>query len=242
MGEQSMNKEKETSLISIDQTSKQEAFNIKARIKNVRIPCIDFSSWAYRFIKSNGILIMILFFLVIWTTTCVAITRYRVTADVTSQLTAKFELQLETYRQSLEAQKQAGNLLTEDTSKKVVIEAAATIMAKSFYGHRNIVTSDNDYYTIGWVEWFRVASGGEFANQTSLEDVISQPNAFMGYTEDNPVIEAQFNIAKQICTDYFEGRWPTTEKFVYFDWSQGKVIARSDFNTNSRTEYWWYGK
>lgn len=203
---------------------------------------IHFPSWLRRFIKSHGILLGSLVFLVAWTFTCITVTRHNTTVEVTERLTAEFETQLESYTRSLEAQRQAENLLTEDASKRILIEKAATIMAKSFYGHRNVVTSDNDYYTIGWVEWFRVASGGEFANQTSLEEVISQPNAFMGYTENNPVIETQFNIAKEICTDYFEGRWPTTEKFVYFDWGQGKVIARNDYNTNSRTEYWWYGK
>lgn len=198
-------------------------------------------AWVDSIVKSYGILLMAIAFLALWTLGCILITKHNTTVKVTAKLTAEYEAQMESYQRSWEAYKQAEPLMG-DAPRQNTIKDMATIMAKSFYGHRNVVTSNNDYYTIGWVELFRVASGGEFAYQDTLEAVISQPNAFMGYSEDNPVIEAHFKIAKEICTDYLDGNWPTTEKFVYFDWSQGKVIARNEFATSATTEYWWYGK
>lgn len=198
--------------------------------------------WVQRFLKRHGILLASFVFFFVWTITCVSITRNNTTAEVTERLEAQFAAEMEAYKHELEVQHQAESLLVGDASKQAAIQEVATIMAKSFYGHRNVVTSDNDYYTLGWNEWFRVASGGEFANQKSLHDVVSAPNAYMGYSDDNPTPDNMMAIATKICTDYFDGNWPTTEQFVYLDWSSGKMIARNEYKTTPSTEYWWYGK
>lgn len=224
--------------------------NTQNKYKHVRInpnwkPTDKIRWHLRRFIKRHGIAIMMVFWYIIIAVCCSAVTWYittkRVTREVTETLTAQYNTQLNAYKQDVEARLQSEQLIIGDASRKIAIEEAATLMAKSFYGHRNVVSSDQDYYTLGWVEWFRVVSGGEFATLHSLEDVIKYPNAFMGYSDDNPVIEFQYVIAKDICTAYFEGRWPTTEKFVYLDWSSGQFVARNQYDITSRTEYWHYG-
>lgn len=239
-----MTTQNETTLMLIDPISEQSPKQpqLQTNHKPKWEPLLRLPGWLQRFLKSHGILLASVAFLFVWTITCVAITRHNTTIEVTEKLEAQYQAEMETYKRNLEGQHQGENLLVGDASKQAAIQDMATTMAKSFYGHRNVVTSDNDYYTLGWTELFRVASGGEFAGQNSLKDVVSVPNAFMGYSDDNPTPDNMMAIATEICEAYDAGNWPTTEQFVYLDWSSGKMIARNEYKTTPSTEYWWWGK
>lgn len=204
------------------------------------------SDWFNRFIKRHSIAIGAVLFLVVWTASVSAIARHNAIVETTeklsSQYQAEYDAKLQAYVRDQEAQQQAARFLTGDASRQAAIDSMAPIMAKSFYGHRNVVTNDDDFRTLGWNELFRLESKGEFAGLTDIQAVVSQPNAYMGFSDDNPVTDHFLALATEIITDYFNGNWPTTEKFVYLDWSSGKMIARNEYNTTPKTEYWWYGK
>lgn len=165
-------------------------------------------------------------------------TTERVTAEVTSELRQGFQKYLE----ELEQERMAASLLKDDESRQAVIQAEATAMAKSFYGHKDVIRTDADYYTLGWNECFRAAGDGEFKNLTTIEAVVSQKGQYLGWNENNPVVEKLYAIALEIVTDYYNGNWPTTDEFIYLDWSTGKMVARNEFKTGPSTEYWWWGK
>lgn len=219
--------------------------DILFRIDNLIRP-IYTSDWFNRFIKRHSIAIGIVVFLVVWTASVSTIARHNAIVETTEKLSrqyqAEYDTKLQAYIDSQENQRQAEQFLSGDASRQAAINTAATIMAKSFYGHRNVVTHDDDFRTLGWTELFRVESKGEFAGLNDLQSVVSQPNAYMGYSDDNPITDHFLELATEICTDYYSGNWPTTEKFVYLDWSTGKMIARNDLKTNANTEYWWFGK
>ena len=194
-----------------------------------------------RFWKRNGVAIIALLFFWGYTFGLVKGTEVRVRKEVTARVTAELRAEFEQTLADQERERQMAAFLSDDASKRAMIEAESESIAKAFYGAREVIKSTEDLMTYGWTICFRSEEeNSEFPS--SIEGVVAQKGAFMGYSEDNPVIERYYSVAKEIATAYHDGSWPTTAKFLYLDWSTGKMIARDELKTGPRTEYWWWGK
>lgn len=200
----------------------------------------------HEFKKRHGIMLILMF---AWAASmmlgcCITgvIVRHNTTERVTAEVTTEMRRNFQAYLDQVAQEQQAAAFLSGDASRAAAIQEAKTYMAKSFYGFKDVVTSDNDYYTIGWNECFRASDSGEFRNFNSIEQVVKQKGQYLNYSDENPVVDRLDAIAEEILTAYFNGNWPTTGEYLYLDWSSGKMIARNEYKTDADTLYWWYGK
>ena len=208
----------------------------------VRIKLSDRAKFLLRrFWKKNGVAITAIFILWVYSVCLVKHTESRVTKEVTEQVTAEMQAEFDAYLEEQERERQMASFLSDDASRQEAIKSEATAMARAFWGARGVMSSDADYKTYGWTICFRSEpSHPEFPS--NIEAVVSQSGQFMGYDEENPVVDSYYKIAEEIVISYHDGSWPTTDDFIYLDWSSGRMIARNEYRTSYSTLYWWWGK
>ena len=120
------------------------------------------------------------------------------------------------------------------------MEREARLIAQAMDGIKTITEREDDLRTYAWNILFRMSDPGYPA---SVEEVVSQPNQYMGFSENNPVVTNKYRVAMETVEDFYAGNWPTTGKFLYAEWdSKGKVILRDTYLAGRDTEYWYWGK
>ncbi len=108
------------------------------------------------------------------------------------------------------------------------------------YGFRN--NSEKDLITACWCIFNRVdIKTGEYAYLTKLEEVIDQPEQWMGYSEENPVIENLYQIAyAQLENWLIGGHRPVSSEYVFLVWSPDKIFLKTALEDSKDTKTWHY--
>lgn len=109
----------------------------------------------------------------------------------------------------------------------------ARMMAQLLYGVKD--NNNTDLQTLCWCILNRVDSPG-YPN--TIQEVISQPNQWIGYNENNPVIDNLYNISIAVINYWAEGHRPCDTSFVYMNWSPTLIMLRDSFKENKYTQYW----
>ena len=132
------------------------------------------------------------------------------------------------------AQQEAARLGMPPDPKQLLFEAQASELARVLYGVRD--NSEQDLRTACWCVFNRVDSP-DYPN--TLEDVIAQPQQWMRYDPENPVIEKLYKIAAQELDAWQNGKTRLiTSDFVYMTWSPTAIKLRNAWNDGYMTEYW----
>lgn len=193
-----------------------------------------------RFFRRYGILLIIIFSLCIWTWAIGAIAHHNGVVETTEKLTAQFEAEKAAAVQAAKDEIAASRFISGEESKTLQMEREARAIAKALDGIKGITERDDDLRTYAWNILFRVADPG-YPN--SVEEVVSQPNQYMGYADNNPVVTGKYRIAYEVVESFYAGNWPADSKFLYAEWdAKGKVILRNTYLAGRDTEYWFWGK
>ena len=114
------------------------------------------------------------------------------------------------------------------------LDTEARSLAKVLYGVRE--NNTDDLRTYCWCVFNRVDSK-EYAD--TLEEVIAQPSQWMRYSEDNPVTEDLFNLARAELDSWHTGDIrPCSPDFVFMSWSPSEIVLRNTWTNTSKTTYW----
>lgn len=117
---------------------------------------------------------------------------------------------------------------------EVQLEEESQLMAKVLYGIKD--NSDRDLRTYCWCVFNRVDSA---QYPGTLEEVIAQPNQWMRYSADNPVIDHLYWIAHEQLNNWHKGTTrPISAEYVYMNWSPTDLTLRDRWEEGSRTRYW----
>ena len=169
-----------------------------------------------------------------------AVVRRNTAAEVTEAVTHELKGQFQTWLDEEEQRRMAEGIVTGDESKQQAIDSAAKAMARAFEGIKAITERQDDLRTYGWNMCFRASSRNY---PDTIEGVVAQANQYMGYSEDNPIVDWKLQLATEITTAYFNGEWPETDKYIYAEWDgSGKIILRDEYQAGRNTTYWWWGK
>ena len=115
------------------------------------------------------------------------------------------------------------------------IEQEAEYISKVVYGTAKN-HSVNNQKAVVWCILNRVESVGY---PDTVQDVCEQPKQWMGYSEDNPVIESIYNMVLEILkTWHNNGHRPMSKEFVFLSWSSEEILLRDTFVENKDTRYW----
>jgi spore germination cell wall hydrolase CwlJ-like protein len=115
------------------------------------------------------------------------------------------------------------------------IEKEAEYISKVVYGTAKN-HSLNDQKAVVWCILNRVESVGY---PDTVQGVCEQPKQWMGYSEDNPVMESIYNMVLEILKAWHNnGHRPMGKEFVFLSWSSKEILLRDTFEENKNTRYW----
>lgn len=116
-------------------------------------------------------------------------------------------------------------------------EQEINLIAKVLYGYR--YNSDLDLEGIVWVILNRVDNQAEFQNFETIQEVVKQPSQWMGYSEDNPVIENLYDIASSVVSKYdSDGKRLFGKEYLYFEWSNEYILFKTELYDSSTCRVW----
>lgn len=115
------------------------------------------------------------------------------------------------------------------------IEREAEYIAKVIYGTaRN--HSDSDKKAVVWCILNRVE---HHSHPDTVAEVCEQPKQWMGYSDENPVLEDIYDLAlTELKTWHNGGHRPMSNDYIYLSWSSKEIILRDTFEENKNTNYW----
>jgi hypothetical protein len=115
------------------------------------------------------------------------------------------------------------------------IEQEAEYIAKVIYGTaRN--HSDADQRAVVWCILNRVE---HYAYANTIQEVCEQPKQWMGYSEDNPVLEDIYELVLvELKIWYNNDHRPIGNEYIYMSWSSNEILLRDTFEENKNTRYW----
>ena len=117
---------------------------------------------------------------------------------------------------------------------EATLQAETEDLARVLYGVKD--NSTDDLRTLCWCVFNRV-DNPEFGD--SIAEVVAQPKQWMGYSEDNPVIESLYKLAREELLAWREGAVrPCGNDYVYMQWSPNEIVLRNTWVNSSRTRYW----
>lgn len=151
-----------------------------------------------------------------------------------AELVAEYEAQIAEI--VIEYQDQIGTITYEyeHGTSKSAIEKEAEFIAKVLYGtaagHNSI-----DQRTAVWCILNRV-DHSSFPD--TVQEVCQQSSQWIGYSDDNPIIDSLYEIAMNELTIWHNGRRPVSEDYVYMSWSSNEIMLRNTYKQNNSTRYW----
>lgn len=115
------------------------------------------------------------------------------------------------------------------------IEKEAEYISKVVYGTAKN-HSVNDQKAVVWCILNRVESAGY---PDTVQGVCEQPKQWMGYSEDNPVMESIYDMVLEILKAWHNNRHrPMGKEFVFLSWSSKEILLRDTFVESKDTRYW----
>ncbi len=125
-------------------------------------------------------------------------------------------------------------IVAEQQSFEAMVRREATEAAKAIYGIRNFIDkygySEKDLKTYVRCMCDRMDFG---VGASSLEEVIAQPAQFLGYSEQNPVIDEYYKVAKEeIETWHTETSRPWDSSYRFAELKEDGIWLSSEFNAN----------
>lgn len=124
--------------------------------------------------------------------------------------------------------------IVEDTEPELVDKASAEEVAKVLYGIR-----DNDDEELTAVVWCIINRVESALYPNSVIEVCQQPKQWMGYYEDNPVLDDLYGIAYDVLYSWAtDGHRPFSQEYLWFTWTSDQITFRTDFEEGRGCKYW----
>ena len=150
----------------------------------------------------------------------------------------KYQIKLQNYileQEHIQAEREAA-LNASNNGFEEMIDQEANLLAKVLYGVKD--NSSDDLRTYCWCVFNRVDNPA-FAN--TLDEVISQPNQWMRYNENNDILAKLKQIAREeLLVWHDRASRPCSSEYVYMDWTPNDIVLRNDFVAQRSTRYWRY--
>lgn len=108
--------------------------------------------------------------------------------------------------------------------KELLAEQEIGMIARALYGVKS--NSDADLHKYCWCFFNRVdIKSGEFRDVENLEEVFAKPGQFMGYSENNPVLDRLRDIASEEYSVWRNGKSrPYDVEYVFTYWTPEKIL------------------
>lgn len=117
------------------------------------------------------------------------------------------------------------------------IELEAEYIAKVLYGYYTVANhAVSDFRAIVWCIINRVE---HYSHPDTVVEVCDQPNQWMGYSVNNPVLQDLYDIAlAELKIWHNGGHRPMNNSYVFLTWSSSEILLRDTFEEGRNTNYW----
>lgn len=150
------------------------------------------------------------------------------------------EAALADYKAEQQAAVDAENLRKEAEAKSLeaIIKAEAEDCAKAAYGVRlfddKYVYEDADFWT-----YYRSAFNRADATGKSLHEVLSQEGQYLGYSENNVVLEKYRKVAEEAVREWHsESSKPCDLSYQFAELTPSGIWLKNDLNANGYARRW----
>ena len=152
-----------------------------------------------------------------------------------AQIVADYEDRIIQLQQEHEAEILTLNREHEYGGNISEIEKEAEYISKVVYGMgRN--HSVNDQMAIVWCILNRVENK---AHPSTIAEVCQQPQQWIGYSDDNPVLTEIYDVVLPILKDWHNNSHrPMDKSYVYLSWSSDEILLRDTFEVTKATHYY----
>lgn len=154
-----------------------------------------------------------------------------------NELVEDYESQLATQRENYEIQMGQMKLEYEATTPEDKMREEAEYIAKVLYGNARD-NSERDQRTLVWCVLNRVDSS---SYPNTIKGVCEQEKQWMGYSDNNPVLQSLYEIAYNELETYYNGYRPVNADYIYMSWSSKEIVLRDTFEVTKNTRYWQAG-
>lgn len=115
------------------------------------------------------------------------------------------------------------------------IEKEAEFIAKVLYGTA-LNNSEDGQRAVVWC----IINRTEHQNYPdTVAEVCRQEQQWMGYSDDNPVLENLYELAlAELKVWHNDGHRPMSKDFVFLSWSENEIVLRDKFEEKPNTHYW----
>ena len=132
-------------------------------------------------------------------------------------------------------QAEASVALAAANSEETIRDGEAMAMARVIYGTARSCSADAQR-AVCWCIINRVENP---IYPDSVERVCKQDQQWMGYSDDNPVLEDIYQTCRSVVDTWHEGgRRPIGPEFLYLTWRGTEIELRDTFTVTGSTRYW----
>lgn len=185
------------------------------------------------FVRRYGIFLIVAVVFTLYTILLSAMVARKTEKRVRAEMTVQFEQEMIAAENARKEAESAARFLSGEASLAAQMRTEATDIAKVLYAVRN--NSKDDKITNVWCILNRVDNK---AYPDSVEEVCKQPQQWMGYSEDNPVLDDLFQLAYSQLEIWHGGTRPVSDDFIYLAWSPSEITIRDSWEYSSKTHTW----
>lgn len=125
----------------------------------------------------------------------------------------------------------------ENLTPEELLKQEGEYLARMLYGTA-LNHDERDQRSAIWCALNRVDSPG-FPN--SVKEVCQQASQWIGYSDDNPILNDLYNLAIEELTTWHNNYRPVNKDYVYMSWSSKEIKLRDTFEKSDNTRYWQAG-
>lgn len=162
------------------------------------------------------------------------ITGWRVSAKLKAQYTREIMEERFKVEQEVSARYRSEYGIDAAEAENLVMQEEARMLAKMLYSMQ--YNSDAGLKSACWCALNRVDSQW-YPN--SIAEVCAQDKQWMGWSEDNPVVERLYNIALDAVTQWHKGIHAVGTDFLFMDWNTKEITLRTKYEGGYGCHYWY---
>lgn len=125
----------------------------------------------------------------------------------------------------------------ENLTPEELLNQEGEYLARMLYGTA-LDHDERDQRTAIWCALNRVDSPG-FPD--SVKEVCQQESQWIGYSDNNPILNDLYNLAIEELTTWHNNYRPVNKDYVYMSWSSKEIKLRDTYEKSNSTRYWQAG-
>ena len=187
-----------------------------------------------RFARQNRDILMNATIVIVMILVACLLTAWRTTAKLKKEFEVELKVQRFEVEQEVTARMRAEYGVDEAEAQAIATQNEAMSLAKMLYPMRN-----NTDLGLKSACWCAINRADSQWYPDTIEGVCAQDQQWMGWSEDNPVVERLYNIALEALTQWHGGIHAIGTDYLFLDWTPKEITLRTTYEGGRGCHYWY---